>query len=136
MGCPLLHVIFYADLPQFVSHDFRLSREPLPPIRARSLRFVAGQSKSAGCFTAFCSRCHSCWAKSSGRSYTDTGEWAGLRIFVNRVKTARMGTRVAQHHALIRWDEKAGLRTGCGVRSQVIDVLEAQEIKETGNEED
>jgi hypothetical protein len=34
----------------------------------------------------------------------------------------------------IRWDEKAGLRTGCGVRSQVIDVLEAQEIKETGNE--
>jgi hypothetical protein len=22
-----------------------------------------------------------------------------------------------------RWDEKAGLRTGCGVRSQVIDVL-------------
>jgi len=26
----------------------------------------------------------------------------------------------------IRRDEKAGLRTGCGVRSQVIDVLEAQ----------
>jgi hypothetical protein len=25
-----------------------------------------------------------------------------------------------------RWDEKAGLRTGCGVRSEVIDVLEAQ----------
>src|SRR4051795_15150 len=25
-----------------------------------------------------------------------------------------------------RWDEKAGLQTGCGVRSQVIDVLEAQ----------
>ncbi len=35
-----------------------------------------------------------------------------------------------------RWDEKAGLRTGCGVRSQVIDALEAQEIKETGNEEE
>jgi hypothetical protein len=35
----------------------------------------------------------------------------------------------------IRWDEKAGLRTGCGVRSQVIDVLKAQEIKENGNEE-
>ena len=34
-----------------------------------------------------------------------------------------------------RWGEKAGLRTGCGVRSQVIDVLKAQEIKETGNEE-
>ena len=29
-----------------------------------------------------------------------------------------------------RWDEKAGLRKGCGVRSQVIDALEAQEIKE------
>jgi hypothetical protein len=36
---------------------------------------------------------------------------------------------------VIRWDEKSGLRTGCGVRSQVIDVLKAQEIKETGNEE-
>jgi hypothetical protein len=35
-----------------------------------------------------------------------------------------------------RWDEKAGLRTGCGVRSQIIDVLKAQETKETGNEED
>ena len=31
--------------------------------------------------------------------------------------------------------EKAGLRTGCGVRSQVIDVLKAQINKETGNEE-
>ena len=31
--------------------------------------------------------------------------------------------------------EKAGLGTGCGIRSQVIDVLEAQENKETGNEE-
>jgi len=35
----------------------------------------------------------------------------------------------------IRWDEKAGLRRDA-VRSQVIDALEAQEIKETGNEED
>jgi hypothetical protein len=34
----------------------------------------------------------------------------------------------------IRWDEKAGLRRDA-VGSQVIDVLEAQEIKETGNEE-
>ena len=33
-----------------------------------------------------------------------------------------------------RWDEKAGLRRDA-VRSQVIDVLKAQEIKETGNEE-
>jgi hypothetical protein len=36
--------------------------------------------------------------------------------------------------AEIRWDEKAGLRRDA-VGSQVIDVLEAQEIKETGNEE-
>ena len=34
---------------------------------------------------------------------------------------------------VIRWNEKAGLRRDA-VRSQVIDVLEAQEIKETGNE--
>jgi hypothetical protein len=33
-----------------------------------------------------------------------------------------------------RWDEKAGLRRDA-VGSQVIDVLKAQEIKETGNEE-
>ena len=39
-----------------------------------------------------------------------------------------------QINVVTRWDEKAGLRTGCGVRSQVIDVLKAQ-IKETGNEE-
>jgi hypothetical protein len=31
-----------------------------------------------------------------------------------------------------RWDEKAGLRWDA-VRSQVIDALDAQEIKETGN---
>jgi hypothetical protein len=34
----------------------------------------------------------------------------------------------------IRWDENAGLRRDA-IRSQVIDALEAQEIKETGNEE-
>ena len=33
-----------------------------------------------------------------------------------------------------RWDEKTGLRRDA-VGSQVIDVLEAQEVKETGNEE-
>jgi hypothetical protein len=26
-------------------------------------------------------------------------------------------------NVVTRWDEKAGLRAGCGVRSQVIDVL-------------
>jgi hypothetical protein len=35
----------------------------------------------------------------------------------------------------IRWDEKTRLRRDA-VRSQVIDALEAQEIKETGNEGD
>ena len=35
----------------------------------------------------------------------------------------------------IRWDEKAGLRRDA-VRSQVIEALEAQEIKETGNEKE
>ena len=34
-----------------------------------------------------------------------------------------------------RWDEKAGLRRDA-VCSQVIDALEAQEIKDPGNEED
>jgi hypothetical protein len=33
-----------------------------------------------------------------------------------------------------RWDEKAGVRRDA-LGSQVIDVLEAQEIKETGKEE-
>jgi len=33
----------------------------------------------------------------------------------------------------IRWDENAGLRRDA-IRSHVIDALEAQEIKETGNE--
>jgi len=37
--------------------------------------------------------------------------------------------------AIVFLAEKAGRRTGCGVRSQVIDVLKAQEIKNTGNEE-
>ena len=34
-----------------------------------------------------------------------------------------------------RWDENAGLRRDA-IRSQVIDALKAQEIRETGNEED
>jgi hypothetical protein len=34
-----------------------------------------------------------------------------------------------------RWDEKAGLRRDA-ICSQVINALEAQETKETGNEED
>ena len=42
---------------------------------------------------------------------------------------------IAAPTVVTRWDEKAGLRRDA-VRSQVIDALEAQEIKETGNEED
>jgi hypothetical protein len=33
---------------------------------------------------------------------------------------------VSPQSAVIRWDEKAGLRTGCSVRSQVFDALKAQ----------
>jgi hypothetical protein len=36
---------------------------------------------------------------------------------------------------VIRWDEKVGLQRDA-VRPSFLDVLEAQEIKETGNEED
>jgi len=36
---------------------------------------------------------------------------------------------------VIRWNEKAGLRRDA-IRSQVIDALEAQEIKETSSEEE
>jgi hypothetical protein len=48
-----------------------------------------------------------------------------------------IGTAKGGHQLTVetRWDEKAGLRRDA-VRSQVIDVLKAQEIKETGNEED
>jgi hypothetical protein len=49
---------------------------------------------------------------------------------------ARGAGRVNRRQTVeIRWDEKAGLRRDA-IRSQVIDTLEAQEIKETGNEED
>jgi hypothetical protein len=39
-----------------------------------------------------------------------------------------------ESYPLKQWDEKAGLRPDA-IRSQVIDVLKAPEIKETGNEE-
>ena len=56
------------------------------------------------------------------------------------VHTLHFGFSVVVRHGesgivdVIRWDEKAGLRRDA-VGSQVIDVLKAQEIKETGNEE-
>jgi hypothetical protein len=52
----------------------------------------------------------------------------------------RLEDHILENHLLRlidkhRGDEKAGLRRDA-VRSQVINVLEAQAIKETGNEED
>jgi hypothetical protein len=51
-----------------------------------------------------------------------------LCLLSDAKSTARAPVGVAN-----RWDEKAGLRRDA-VRSQVINVLEAQAIKETGNE--
>ncbi len=42
--------------------------------------------------------------------------------------------RFKSENGEIGWDERTGLRTGRGVRSQVIDVLEAQIKNETGME--
>src|SRR5258708_1113158 len=44
-------------------------------------------------------------------------------------------TGVVRDVVVNRWDEKAGLRRDA-IRYQVIEALEAQEIKETGNEDD
>ena len=48
---------------------------------------------------------------------------------------ARHGLLAPRIIGVTRWDEKAGLRRDA-IRSQVIDALEAQEIKETGNEKE
>jgi hypothetical protein len=69
-------------------------------------------------------------------------------LTTHRVRTSELGSRPAQcfdtqakdrlqmwSSDVNRWDENAGLRRDA-IRSQVIDALEAQEIKETGNEED
>ena len=55
--------------------------------------------------------------------------------FFGRTRSTNQGRRGDRQIVVTRWDEKAGLRRDA-VRSQVIDALEAQEIKETGNEED
>src|SRR5208337_4163601 len=61
---------------------------------------------------------------SSMADFTAGPPCCGLRLhrqhFISYRSRRRMSTDA------IRWDEKAGLRTGCGVRSQVIDVLKAQ----------
>jgi hypothetical protein len=74
-----------------------------------------------------------------GRFYISEGSrLLGLRLFAfyhprNRVASTQRRNRLTVE---IRWDEKAGLRRDA-IRSQVIDARsKAQEIKETGNEED
>ena len=56
----------------------------------------------------------------------------GLRL--NR-RIAPLARATQKLTAVSRWDTKAGLRRDA-IRSQVIDALEAQEIKEPGDEED
>ena len=54
---------------------------------------------------------------------------------VNCTPSSNSGYHILRVADVNRWDEKAGVRRDA-VRSQVIDALEAQKIKETGNEED
>src|ERR1039457_356024 len=63
----------------------------------------------------------------------DFGEGRAEMGFVTLLTPARPKIRFPPRASTVvpstgvnRWDEKAGLRTGCGVRSQVIDVLKAQ----------
>jgi hypothetical protein len=75
---------------------------------------------------------------------TSTRRCSRMRVFgqssgspiTNGMLAPKTGVRCRIKLTVVnRWDEKAGLRRDA-VRSQVIDALEAQEIKETGNEED
>ena len=61
--------------------------------------------------------------------------FGGIHFFHKFLQLLQLRDFMARHLSYPRWDEKAGLRRDA-VGSQVIDVLEAQEIKETGNEED
>jgi len=57
-------------------------------------------------------------------SFTNSSDKIMMRSFVQEKEAS--GTLFEAPQPIvdeIRWDEKAGLRTGCGVRSQVIDVL-------------
>jgi hypothetical protein len=58
-----------------------------------------------------------------------------LKLFAGRDSVRREALRLTGITVATRWDENAGLRRDA-IRSQVIDALEAQEIKETGNEKD
>jgi len=69
------------------------------------------------------------------RSLLNTAPNCSDRFNPGRTENANVASRsIPKQTVVTRWDEKAGLRRDA-VRSQIIDVLEAQEIKETGNEE-
>src|SRR5439155_21411762 len=53
--------------------------------------------------------------------------------FCLKLDHPRLDRSIYGSAVVTRWDEKAGVRRDA-VRSQVIDALEAQKIKETGNE--
>ena len=74
------------------------------------------------------------WCARASRSVTE--EIAGLTCFSSLLRAVRKAGSFCFRRTTVenRWDEKAGLRRDA-VRSQDIDALEAQEIKETGNEE-
>jgi NAD(P)-dependent dehydrogenase (short-subunit alcohol dehydrogenase family) len=63
----------------------------------------------------------------------ELGGISGIHLMSLDVTDPDQIESVAEHHGLrgltveTRWDEKAGLRRGCGVRSQVIDVLKASQ---------
>jgi hypothetical protein len=77
------------------------------------------RSTAAACVQPACSSC-------AGLPINQSSTFGRLFFCITR----KMGAVTVAS----RWDEKAGLRRDA-VGSQVIDVLEAQEIKETGNEE-
>jgi hypothetical protein len=68
---------------------------------------------------------------------SDRSKWSGQELIApdygsSHAQSARRGgveLRQLISTDVIRWDEKAGLRTGCGVRSQVIDALEGARDK-------
>jgi hypothetical protein len=59
----------------------------------------------------------------------------GLKIETSGTPLASAGDLRRDNTVANRWYEKAGLRRDA-LSSQVIDALKAQEIKETGSEED
>src|SRR5579864_1627976 len=89
-------------------------------VRTQQLEELRLRSETASCLEE----------ASSPRAPVTAAE--GFRATIGVPKVSFVGSRLT---IVIRWEEKAGLRTGCGVRSQVIDVLRGTDKKETGNEE-